>query len=261
MLFLFTDETNLTPDPTAKFFTYGGLIIAAEKFRELHEGIAKIRSTAGYLPTDNLKFDTRVRPKHIPVEICTGAKREVVQLCIALKCHFIVYVVLHAIGKNKSAEELVRWGANHVIGRFNHYCGLKDSYGAVVVDRLPAGGEYSYLTDKFTKGLEFPEDAAVTLDRIQLFAASTIGASHACSAMDIVLGSFRYCINEPKNVVAAKDMMGNIIQLLWHERSGDTIYALGRGLILAPKNIKVPAYKHEYEQLVAHINTLIAEME
>jgi hypothetical protein len=131
----------------------------------------------------------------------------------------------------------------------------------VIVDRLPAGVEYAYLTDKFQTGLEFPEDPPVRLDYIHLFAASTIGASHACSAADIVLGSFRYCINDPQNVEAAKEMMANVTQLLWHEREGEAIHVFGKGLIFAPKNVKLPAYKTEYDSLLDHINSLVADME
>jgi hypothetical protein len=261
VLILFTDETNLTADASAKFFAYGGLVLDAERLPVLHSRVEEIRRKAGYRPGDELKFDTRARPERVSIDACTTAKREVIQACIALHARFIVYVFLHAIGKNKAATELVRWGANHVIGRFNYFCTVTNSFGAVVIDRLPAGSEYAYLTDKFSKGLEFPEDAPVGLDRIHLFAASTIGASHACSATDIVLGSFRYCINDPKNLAAAKEMMANVTRLLWHERRGDEILAVGRGLIFAPKTVKWPPYKAEYDELVTHINVLIAEME
>jgi hypothetical protein len=261
VLLLFTDETNLSPAPGAKFFAYGGLIVDASRMRELHNGVERIRHAAGYMAGDEFKFDTRARPSQVTIQNCTEAKRQTIHLCIELKCRFIAYVLLHAIGKNKRADELAFWGANSVIGRFNHYCSVKDSSGAVIVDRLPAGVEYAYLTDKFQAGLEFPEDPPVRLDQIHLFAASTIGASHACSATDIVLGSFRYCINDPQNVDAAKEMMANVTQLLWHEREGDMINVFGMGLIFAPKNVKSPAYKAEYDLLLDHINSLIADTE
>ncbi|MBX7135025.1 MAG: hypothetical protein K1X67_20350 [Fimbriimonadaceae bacterium] len=261
MLMLFTDETNLKPDGAAKFFAYGGLLVDSAKLPDLHNGIEQIRRTTGYRPGDELKFDTRARPPHVEIAACTAAKAAVVDLCIALDLKFIAYVVLHAIAKSKSPEDLVKWGANHVIGRFNYYCGQNGTHGTVVVDRLPSGVEYAYLTDKFANGLQFPDDEPVRLDRIHLFAASTVGASHACSAMDIVLGSFRYCINSPRNLEAAKKMMASITKLIWHERQGDKIYALGKGLIFAPKTVKVDAYKTEYDELLAHINVLIADME
>lgn len=251
-MLLFTDETNIKPDGSAKFFAYGGLVVDSAQMPALHDGVEKIRRETGYRPADELKFDTRVRPEHVSIEACTAAKRSIVNLCIDLELKFIAYVVLHAIGKSKKPEELVKWGANSVIGRFNYYCGQRNAYGAVIVDRLPDGVEYAYLTEKFANGLEFPEDEPVRLDRIHLFAATAVGASHACSAMDVVLGSFRYCINSPKNLGAAKEMMANITRLVWHERQGDNIYALDKGLIFAPKSVKVEAYKAEYDDLLAH---------
>jgi hypothetical protein len=257
MHFLFTDETNLPSDPGAKFFAYGGLIIPPGKLSELHAGVAEIRRAAGYRLEDDLKFQTSARPPHVTVEQCTRAKNDVVELCTRLACRFIAYVVLHAIAKNRTTDELVSWGASHVIGKFNYFLGTLPADGVVVLDRLPGASEYSLLTDRFTKGLTFPDGQQVTLDRIKLFASTCSNASHASSAMDIVLGSFRYCINQPKNVPAAKNMMANISKLIWCERNGDELYPFERGLIFRPKDIKVEAYKKEYDDLLAWINELL----
>ena len=259
MHFLFTDETNLPTDPTAKFFAYGGLIIPPGKLADLHAGIAQIRRVAGYQPDDELKFQTSARPAHVSLESCTKAKNDVVELCTQLGCRFIAYVVLHAIAKKRPLQEVIAWGASHVIGKFNYFLSTVPADGVVVLDRLPHASEYSLLTDKFTKGLTFPDGQQVALDRIQLFASSCSNASHASSAMDIVLGSFRYCINQPKNVPAARKMMSNITKLIWCERNGDELYPFERGLIFRPKEIKVDAYKKEYGDLLAWINELLRE--
>ena len=103
------------------------------------------------------------------------------------------------------------------------------------------------------------QDDKVKLDKILLFSSTCINASHACSAMDIVLGSFRYCINNPLNLEAARTMMKNITKLIWCHRSGEDIYAIEKGLIFRPKDIKVAKYKAEYDNLLDHINMLIEE--
>ncbi|SRR6266550_5382794 len=259
MHFLFTDETNLPSDPAAKFFAYGGLIIPPGKLSDLHAGIVDIRQATGYRPEDELKFQTSARPSHVSVQQCTIAKNNVVDLCTRLECRFIAYVVLHAIAKNRTNAELITWGASHVIGKFNYFLSTVPADGVVVLDRLPGASEYSLLTDRFTKGLTFPEGPQVALDRIKLFSSSCSNASHASSAMDIVLGSFRYCINQPKNVPAAKDMMTNISKLIWCERDAEHLYPFERGLIFRPKEIKVEAYKKEYDDLLAWINELLRE--
>jgi hypothetical protein len=259
MHFLFTDETNLPNDPNAKFFAYGGLIIPPGRLVELHRGIAKIREEAGYKPQDELKFQTAARPAHIGIKECTKAKNDVVALCIALDCRFIAYVILHQIARNTAVDDLVKWGASHVIGKFNYYLGTVRSQGVVVVDRLPHASEYALLADRFSRGLTFPDDKPVMLDNIMLFASSCSNASHASAAMDIVLGAFRYCINQPKNVTAAREMMTNLSKLIWCEREGENIYAFERGLVLRPKDIKVAAYKQEYDGLIGWINKLLAD--
>jgi len=259
MYLLFTDETNLTPDLQAKFFVYGGLFFPVERLIAIDMGIAKIRDEYGYRPSDPLKFDTRSRPDHVSFDNSTKAKEEVIQLCIKQECKFIAYVALHAIIKNAKQYQIIHNGANHVIGRFNKYLHDNNDFGICVVDRLSSSDEYKYLVEKFCLGLDFLDSPSVVLDRVKLFTSSCNNASHASSAMDIVLGSFRYCINQPKNIDAAKKMMLNIVKMIWHTRVGENIHAMDKGLIFRPKEIQVPQYKAEYKTLLDHINALIAE--
>jgi hypothetical protein len=257
MFILFTDETNLAADPSAKFFAYGGLVVPIEVLPVLHEEIQKVRNLAGYKANDEFKFHTSSRPDYVSVEAATQAKRSVMEICARNKCIFFVYVVLHAIAKDKSQEQLVRWGADHIIGKFNYFLSQINSFGIVAVDRLPSAAEYSYLTSKFTNGLSLQGEGKVDLDRIKLYSSTCINSSHASSAMDIVLGAFRYCINQPRNIEAAKIMMADVTRLLWHESHGEHIDP--KGLIFRPITVKVPSYKEEYNSLLAHINTLIAD--
>jgi hypothetical protein len=76
--------------------------------------------------------------------------------------------------------------------------------------------------------------------------------------MDIVLGSWRYCINNPFNEAAAKSMMADLAKLLWCDTNGEDIYAFEKGLIFRPKDVKKAAYKAKYENLLKHMNTLIS---
>ena len=234
-------------------------MIPPNRLVELHNGIASIRKQVGYGPQDELKFQTAARPKHVSIDQCTKAKNDVVDLCVRLECRFIAYVVLHKIARNTPVTDLVKWGASHVIGKFNFFLSTQDASGVVVVDRLPAASEYAMLTERFTRGLTFPDDKPVVLDRIVLFASSCSNASHASAAMDIVLGSFRYCINQPKNMAAARSMMTNLSKLIWCERDGENLHAFERGLIFRPKDVNVLAYKKEYDDLLAWINELLAD--
>lgn len=261
MHILFTDETNTVETENVKFFVYGGLMFPIDSLAKLDGDIRIIRATNGYKPSDELKFATFCRPKHVSQEKANLAKEAVIDACIKRGCRFIALVVLHAIAKSQTKDTLIKWGASHVLGRFNYFLTQMNDWGIVVVDRLPIVGDYRYLTEKFCEGLEFDDGSRVALDHIKLYASTCSNASHASSAMDIVLGCFRYCINNPQNVDLAKKLMAKVTQLMWHERHGDQIIALERGLVFRPKNVIVQEYKLEYQKLVEHINSLIADAE
>lgn len=259
MYVLLTDETNLEASESVRFFTYGGLIVPMEKIPALHARIEEIRKAAGYGPSDRLKFETKARPKGVTIEAATSAKREVVAAAIESGCLFIAYVVLHAIAKNQGIEKTIQFGANSVIAKFNTYLGEQKSHGIVAMDRLPKGTEFDYLSEKFTKGLSLPKGDAKALDRIMMFSSTCINASHTSSVMDIVLGSWRYCINQPNNADAAKNMMVELVKLIWHIKQGEDILAHELGLLFRPLDVKHPPYKAEYDALLAQINQLLAD--
>ena len=259
MYVLLTDETNLEASAAVRFFTYGGLIVPIANIPALHTKVLDIRKQAGYGPTDRLKFETKSRPKHVSVEAATKAKREVVAVAIDSGCLFVACVVLHAIAKNQGIEKTIQFGANSVIAKFNTYLTQQRSHGIVAMDRLPKGSEFEYLSEKFTKGLALPKGEAQTLDRIVMFSSTCINASHVSSVMDIVLGTWRYCINQPKNTAAAKAMMAEFVKLIWHVKHGDNIHAHEMGLLFRPMDVKHPPYKAEYDALLKQINQLLAE--
>jgi len=261
MYALFTDETNMPNDPRATFFAYGGLIVPISGLATLHDQIEDIRTDAGYRPEDEFKFETNSRPDYVSIQEATQAKARAIEACINIGCKFIVYVVLHALARNRPRDNLVTWGADHVIGKFNAYLRSVDAYGIVALDRLSNTNEYQLLRRKFSTGLTLQDGERINLDRIVLFSSTCINASHASSAMDIVLGSFRYCINDPRNIGAAQVMMENITRLIWCVRDGDDIHAFEQGLIFRPRDVRVERYRAEYGNLLARINDLLNDEE
>ena len=73
------------------------------------------------------------------------------------------------------------------------------TWGYVIMDRIPVDKPYEYLKEKFQVGLIFPDKNSVRLDRILGLGQGADGTSHLCSVADIMLGAFRYCVNEPDN--------------------------------------------------------------
>lgn len=260
MYLLFTDETNVSPkhDARIKFLVYGGLIVPFDKALALDESISKIRKDSGYLLTDSLKFDSHSRPSNVSPEQFAEIKNQIINLCIDLNCKFLVYVVLHKIAENQGLTTTIKWGADHIVGKFNFFLQTNNSAGMVIVDRLSDVSEYSFLTEKFTKGL-IVGDKTIPLNNIKLLSSTCDNASHFSSAMDIVLGSFRYCINQPYNLESARVMIKNITKLIWADKHEQGINPFEKGLTLRPKSegIKVPEYKKEYNDLITHINSLL----
>jgi len=261
MRILLADETNRRPGRDAKFFVYGGLVLTTEALSRLHAEIEVIRRTAGYRAGDELKFDTRSRPSYVPIEAATEAKRQVIESAKRVGSVFIAHVILHDIIVNQDADQQVQWAADYVIGRFNQYLAEEKEDGICVVDNLPNRAEFRYLSQKFAHGLTLDTGTHISLDRIKLFASTCVGASHANSVMDIVLGAFRYCMNNPRNPEAAREMFGSVASMMWGRRVGDAIQVRGRGLILRPQiaNIRFERYRREYEALIEHLGNLLRE--
>jgi len=263
MHILLTDETNRHPSRDAQFFVYGGLLFPVDALGVLHTGMEAIRRTAGYRPGDELKFDTRARPAHVTMDAATNAKRQTIELAQRAGCKFIVHVILHAIIENQDADQQIQWAADYVIGRFNQYLHEVGDDGICILDNLPNGSEFGYLSAKFANGLTLDTGTRLSLDRIKLFASTCLGASHANSVMDIVLGTFRYCINNPRNEEAARAMLGSVARLMWGREENGQMIVRGRGLILRPEisDVRNDGYRRQYEELIAHIVRLLREID
>lgn len=262
MHLLFTDETNLEDSTDAEFFIYGGLVVPAVRLKELHDGIAAIRKEAGFQPEDAFKFQVRTRPAHVSIEAFNDAKAKLISLCYRLRCHFIVYVFLKAMKGSTSPADMVAYGANSVLEAFNRYLDQNQSFGVAISDRLAKETQYEHMREKFTKGLSYQNEWK-PLANIGVFASSCINASHAASAIDIVLGAFRYCVNSPKNEELARRIMCEVAALIWHTRNGDDIETNGKGLIIRPihQNIRAEKYKAKQVELVDRLNSLIRDIE
>lgn len=257
MYMMLTDETNSRPQDNVRFFIYGGLLFPIDVLCDLDREIKAIRDDAGYNACDLLKFDTRVRPAQVDIAACTEAKRRVVEACNALGCTFIVHMILHDIIRAQNIDQQITWAADYVIGRYNQFLQENDDYGICSIDNLPTNGQWRYLGDKFSNGLHLP-DGDQALDRIKHFSATCVEASHANSAMDIVLGSFRYCVNSPANEGAARTMLQSLIPMMWNREVEGVKQIVGKGLILRPpvEEVRSRAYRDEYTNLIARLNQL-----
>lgn len=251
---LFTDETNQRPGPHARFFIYGGAFLAADRLAELHDVVERARRVNGFRPRDELKFDTHSRPSHVTEAQHRAAKRIILEGSRDLGVRFVAYLTLHEIARQRGLAEVVGWGLNTVLAAFNRFLAQEDAHGICVVDRLPFDQGFQYLKDKFQVGLTFANGTNRRLDRVHLFAASSLGATHAMSAIDIILGAFRYCVNERRpGREVPQQLLTVIVSMMWHRQHGDRRVFREYGLFLRPKQVRNRAHQRHYIELIDHL--------
>lgn len=256
---LLTDETNQQPSELARFFIYGGVFFPAAAIPDLHSLVQETRVEAGYRRAEELKFDTRSRPEHVSRQQHTQAKRRVLDGCAEADVRFIAYLVLHDLARNKSLEQLVRFGVNTVLSTFQKFLADEGESGICLVDRLPYRHGHQSLGEIFQQGLQMPNNRYHVLSRVQLLGETTQQESFLGSIVDIVLGSFRYCVNERQNERATRAMLRPLVKMMWNRRVGDTVYVREYGLLFRPKTVAVPAYQEEYDNLTQHFVNLLED--
>lgn len=261
-MYLFvTDETNVQPSNSSKFFIYGGLIFSPEQAQAVHSDVEEIRRKYGFKPGDALKFDTRSRPEYVDRDQHREAKDQVIESCNKAGVKFIAYLVLHAIASGRATTG--EWALSSVLVPFGEIF-LRDQRdaGIVIIDRLPDGsGAYDMLKRKFQIGLEIDGSGTMRLNRILLYATTCDGASHLSSAVDIVLGAFRYVVNaqdRPQPGTAEGALLKKVAQMMYAKETGERLQAREYGLILRPKNVVHPPYKAEYDNLIGYLASLLS---
>jgi hypothetical protein len=261
MYLLLTDETNKEESTDVRFFIYGGLFIPADKAGHIHNEIETARRKFGYTQPDLLKFNTNARPKHVSQADATALKAEVIATCTNAGCKFSALIIHHKIAAGQPPDNRCLWAANHVIGHFNYFL-LTDAndYGICLIDSLPVKAPNHYLANLFSRGLEIDGGAPQRLDRIVAVATTCIGASHLSSAIDVILGTFRYCINNPRDDPKVKAMLCSVARMMWYSESGSGRFVAERGLIVRPKVVKVRAYQADYDALIKQMEKLIKDI-
>ncbi len=250
MYLMFGDEADHSQPSKKKFFVYGAVFVPINSVKALHTEVELARRQAGLANTDSLKSASSTKPEGMSAKEHRDLKNAVMTKAREVgNVKFCAQVVLHDLASNQSHNDLVLWGANTILGKFNEFLGENKTFGYAVLDKLPVDDPYSYLKEKFQLGMVFPGKASIRLDRILGFAQAVDGSSHMCSVADVMLGAFRYCVNEPDNEEAGKAMYPTLVNMMWnYERDGVRVLD-ERGLIFRPQDIKVAKYQAEYVAL------------
>jgi hypothetical protein len=243
MHLLYADETNI--DPGHDFFAYGGVSIDASKAEALSADINLIRAQFGYVRDDLLKFNTRERPKHITPDAHAKAKQAVMEAAARHDVKFLASVILHQIAT--SPEEARRKEINRICYHFDCYLNWQHSVGLVLIDTFQDNQLANIMREKFQIGLKgMPYGGEIPLSRILGYHLATIGSSYFCSVIDIVLGAFRYAINnraDTNKSGVVGDLLAQLSPLFIRNGKGDI---LELSLFFSPKIIRIEKYRNEY---------------
>ena len=215
MFLMLADEADAEQGKGQRFFVYGAVFVQADNIKVLSDTVETIRKQAGLKPTDSFKFADKSRPENVTKEAFREAKSKVLDLAAKYGTVFCAYAILHELAGNQTHKDLVLFGANTLLGKFNEYLGMyKETFGMVLFDRIPVEHPYRYLQQKFQVGLTFPDGKTRRLERIMGLASTCDGASHLASIADILVGSFRYCVNEPDKDIAGRAMFPKLVKVM-----------------------------------------------
>lgn len=169
-------------------------------------------------------------------------------MCLSFDIKFIAYAVHHEIaGKQRDRKWL--YALKTVFCGYDLFLQRCEAYGICLVDHFPdclkTLGRINRdgIDPKFHGG-----NMKRKLDQIICYGAISIETTHLASIADIVLGAFRYCVNQSKNDELSAILYKKVRPLLVSP-SKDPTMVEGWGLFLSPKNIKVPEYQLAYQEL------------
>lgn len=251
---LFADEANPEQTDPNKFFIYGGVFIPTSQILSIHVSMEDLRVKYGLQPADQLKFNTRAKPASITAKQHSEIKSEVYKIAVDNDVKFCGYGILHAIARDKSHTDLVEFGANILLAKFNQFLGEVRGKGWANFDRLNTETPYGFLQSKFANRHPDPGHQVI-LERILGYSFTCDGASHASSLADIVIGGFRYIMNEPQRDIAGRSIVASLAPLFWGKVNNSGVNLIGdRGLVLRPKVLKAVAYQADYAEVKSRLN-------
>ncbi|OIQ50988.1 hypothetical protein BerOc1_02933 [Pseudodesulfovibrio hydrargyri] len=260
MYLMFGDEADPEYTKNARFFLYGGVYIPSRRANRLDAAIRSIRRNYGFNTTDSLKFSAKDCPNELCKEDFAKAKEEVLQSALDNDVKFCAYVVLHEIAQAQEIHTRIRWGMNSIIGNYNKFLRNKDSHGIVYLDRLSDPNIFNYFTEWNSKGLSLRNNNYLYLDRILSYGLTCDNASSFASVSDIVLGSFRHCVNEEQRDIVGKKLLPKVVKLMWTNTQNNKLLIREFGLLLRPKAaVTNPKYEAQYAELIARLNEWLQE--
>ncbi len=249
MYILVTDETNATTSNSNPndYFISGGLILSSEKIFDLHKKIGDARRTKNYQSRDLLKFETNSKQ----------LKNDVIDICKQIGGLLITVLTPHTIATDP--KQKYQWNHNQVVGKYHKFLLDRNVWGICMCD--PIEGARQHFAELFQNGLYISRtNKSVPLPNIVAYTTAHIESSHLMSALDVVLGAFRWSVNnfKSKNTECrdiAQALLVKISDLIWCDATPtyptETIQEFG--LTVRPMGIE--KQRPELQEIINFIET------
>ncbi|WP_108127316.1 DUF3800 domain-containing protein [Saccharospirillum mangrovi] len=247
------DETNNEPSEQVKFFIYGGIIVDSTNVRNIVSDVRNLRNELRISDNEKLKFNIRSCPTNLSRTEHTEAKSRILDIAATNNVRVIINCVLHAIARNNSKNELVEMTSATAFRRFNDYCSETHTPGFVMADQWPVDNGFGFLESCINGGISYRGGTTARLPWIHAFSQVSDNSTPLMSVADIVLGSFRWCINNQDKTDVNTALMPRIAGLMWYSGATNNRSILNRGLNFSPREVLVEKYKDQYTELYEHI--------
>ncbi len=254
MYLIYADEAD--QDGQRELLVYASVFFPANNLLSISNKVSQLREKHGFRNGDSLKFSTGTKPSDVSREQHTAIKAEILRLAVKNDCKACCYVIPHAIAKGKPHEDRLKFALNTLLIKFDQF--LKESGsipGSAHFDHTEDYNQNKFLREISELGVQNEAGTRKKLDRVISVGTTQNGMSHLNSVTDIVVGSFRWVINEPeKNKVGAK-LLAQLSGLLWGKMNDKGVLNVReRGLVVRPKTIKSQKYKADINAFLASLN-------
>ena len=261
MYTLLGDESNRTAID-GEFFIYGGLVIETAKLGELSQGVADLRAQHQVPSGHPLKFSLSTIPKGWLKTQFHDLRSDVLKLVTRLGGKMIVYVVLHAVARTKSAEEVQRMGMNSILNRYATFLERQQTWGLAMLDQDNL--IFKNIRDIHRDGLVIDGKKTSLGPQIASVLAFDANGSHLASVADITVGAFRYCVNSLPKVGGTSSVAQMVASHHWYGElrnilptvAGTTIDFSSPNVMFRPIEVNYYEYKSRYVELERHLNKL-----
>ncbi len=254
MYLMYSDESNLEPSENT-FFIYGGVMIDAEKAKDLSDSIQTIREEKRIPSEFVLKF--KPAPDNLSHAEFNDCKQRIIQKAIENECLFLVSLIHHGVATNP--DEARRKEINRIAYHFNCMLSRRNSHGLMLIDRFDDSQIDAQLRERFSVGLRgLPYTDPYRLERILGYHYGAKGQSNFGTVVDIVLCSFRFavnafCRNDAANLQTASILLRLLARLFFRETGETRVSEIS--LSFSPKIVRASGYRQEYENLKRYLAT------